>query len=134
MKKYTIVSMIALLSALAGCSSVPQSGEKRTVASSEFQCRFDEMIDGEKTEFSFSPDSLKLSITSPKTGVEVVDLSEDNFIAGGFTYVQDPKRKVNDWDVKKLEFISFTATPNVKINFKRTPASKSQTIAKNCVF
>lgn len=133
MKKYTIVSMIALLSVLAGCSSAPY-GEKRALASSEFQCRFDEMIDGEKAEFSFSPDSLKLSITTPKTGVEVVDLSEDNFISGGFTYVQDPKRKVNDWDVKKLEFISFSATPNVKLDFKRASASKAQTIAKNCIF
>lgn len=125
---------MAVLSVLAGCSSTPSSWEKRSVASSEFQCKFEEVINGEKAMFAFSPDSLRLSITTPKTGVEIVDLSEDNFISGGFTYVQDPKRVVNDWDLKKLEFVSFSATPNVKLDFKRTPSSKSQTIAKNCIF
>lgn len=133
MKKYVKVSLFTLLVVLVGCSSTRHT-DKRGVASSEFQCKFEEVIDGEKAEFAFSPDSLKLSITTAKTGVEVVDLSEDNFISGGFTYVQDPKRKVNDWDLKKLEFVSFTATPNVKLDFKRTPASKAMVLAKNCTF
>ena len=134
MKKYSVLSLMITLTVISGCSTKATKWEKRSVASSDFQCRFEEVIAGEKTQFSFTPDGLKLSISAPKTGVEIVDLSEENFIAGGFSYVQDPKRKVNDWDLKKLEFVSFTATPSVKLDFKRTPASKAETIEKKCVF
>ena len=134
MKKYSIFSFLITLTVFSGCSSTPVSWEKRSVASSDFQCRFEEVIAGEKTQFAFSPDGPKLSISTPKTGVEIVDLSEDNFIAGGFSYVQDSKRKVNDWDLKKLEFVSFTATPSVKLDFFRTPSSKAETIGKKCIF
>lgn len=134
MKKYSIMPLMIILLAATGCSSAPSTKDKRGVASSEFQCRFEEMVDGEMAEFSFAPDSLKLSIKTPKTGMEVVDLSEDNFIAGGFTYVQDPKRKANDWSVKALEFVSFTGTPSVKLALTRMPAAETKTIVKNCVF
>lgn len=134
MKINLIMSLTIIILATTACSSAPYSKDKRGVASSEFQCRFEEMVDGEMAEFSFAPDSLKLSIKTLKTGIEVVDLSEDNFIAGGFTYVQNPTRKANDWDVKALEFVSFTGTPSVKLALARIPATETKTIVKNCVF
>lgn len=125
MKKIFLTGNLVALVLLSGCSSFAPKKE-RELASKEYECRFSETINGEKTDFVFVPDSLKLQI-----GSEVVFLEEDNFVTGGFTYVQAPK-KASDWDVAKVEFISFSHNPKVTVDFKRTPASKKMTLSKFC--
>lgn len=131
MKKVFYVANILTLMTLAGCSSWSSPKKERALASEEYQCHFSEMIGGEKAEFVFIPDALKLKIQTPSKGEEVIYLEEDNFIAGGFTYTQSPK-KGQDWDVSKVEFVSFVASPKVSIKFARTPASKKLSVSKSC--
>lgn len=130
MKKYFIASNLMALVLLGGCATTAPHKE-RVVASKEYECRFSETIGGEKTDFVFNPNGLKLQIIAPKAGTEVVFLEEDNFISGGFTYAQAAK-KATDWDVSKIEFLSFTTNPKVTVDFKRTPASKKMTVTKFC--
>lgn len=128
-KKNMIPKALMVLALLSGCSTSPY--KERVVASKEFECRFSETINGEKTDFVFTPDALKLSIAAPKAGSEMIYLEEDNFVSGGFTYTQ-AKGKVNEWAVAKVEFISYAAKPKVTVNFNRTPASKKFTVTKDC--
>lgn len=111
---------------LASCSSYEHKKEVRKVASKEFECSFSEMMDGKKTEFIFSPGSMKLSVTNEKFGNEVVFLEEDNFVEGGFSFVMNKNEKEMQWPVKKVEFISYAAKPKVTVDFVRTPASKAE--------
>ena len=131
MKKYSLPALILISTIFGGCSS-PKVVIERETASKEFQCRFEEVVNGEKAQFVFSPDKLKLLISSSKMGEEVLMLEEDNFISGGFTYVAAKDKKLSDWSIKKIEFISFAERPSVMVDFSRTPASKAQVIAKNC--
>ncbi len=129
MKKIFILANLVVIAALSGCSS-PQYKE-RVVASKEYECRFSDTLNGEKTDFVFTPDALKLSIAGARSGTETLYLEEDNFVSGGFTYVQ-AKGKEKDWILSQVEFISFSTEPKVTLNFKRTPASKALSISKKC--
>lgn len=129
MKKVSVLVGLMMISFLTGCASHPQ--KERVVASKEFECRFSETVDGEKMDFVFTPDALKLSIAASKSGNEMLYLEEDNFVSGGFTYVQ-AKGKEKDWVLSKIEFISYAASPKVTLNFKRTPASKALSFSKEC--
>lgn len=133
MKNKSLLLSVLLMSVLTSCSSYQNKDEVRKVASKEFECAFTEMMDGKKTQFIFSPASMKLSVTNEKFGNEVVFLEEDNFISGGFSFVMDKKEKDGQWPVKKVEFISYAAKPKVTVNFVRTPASgQERTITKFC--
>lgn len=117
--KYTILSVL-LMSVLVSCSSQPQ----RQFASKEYECSFKD----QDSKFVFTPESMKLRVND-----EVIALEEDNFIKGGFSYVQEKGVKNSQWPVKKIEFLSFSTTPMVTVSFKRTPASKSEvTFTKYC--
>lgn len=132
MKNKSLILSAVIMSVLAGCSSQPYKGEERAVASKNFECLFSDIVDGKKTQFVFTPENLKLSMMSDK-GSDVVILVEDNFIAGGFSYVMDKKEKAGQWPVKKVEFISYATKPKVTVNFMRTPASKKEkTISQYC--
>lgn len=132
MKKNLLPSLFLITLFVSSCATRPVDVDGRAVASQEYECHFQEMVDGEMSKFVLSPDSLKLAISSPKTGTEVIYLSADNFVSGGFTYVRDLARDTSSWDLKKIEFHTFSNTPSVKVDFKRTPASKAQLIAKDC--
>lgn len=129
MKKVSALVGLLMISFLAGCAS--HSEKERVVASKEFECRFSETVNGEKLDFVFTPDALKLSIVAPKSGNELLYLEEDDFVSGGFTYVQ-AKGKEKDWVLSKIEFISYVPSPKVTLNFKRTPASKALSLSKEC--
>jgi hypothetical protein len=132
-KNKSFLLTIFLMSLLSSCSSINNLEEARKLASRDYECSFVETIDGQKSKFIFTPDNLKLSISSEKYGTETLLLEEDNFISGGFSYVQDKSAKESQWPVKKIEFISFSSTPKVIINFQRTPASsKEKSIVKFC--
>ena len=130
-----LINLITL-GAFSSCSSLDKvdiKEEKRTVASRDYECTFTEIIDGQKSSFIFTPDNLKLVVTNEKFGSETLFLEEDNFISGGFTYIQDKKSKIGQWPVKKIEFISFSSAPKVTISFQRTPSSvKAKTFSKSC--
>ena len=129
-----------LLSACSTMKPMPEevavvapTEEARSVASKEYECSFIDMGDGEKSEFVFTPDSLKLKVTNAKYGTETLYLEEDNFVTGGFTYVQDASKNRSQWPVKKITFISFSTKPKVTVHFNRTPASdKPRSITKIC--
>lgn len=133
MKNKSLALSIFVMSVLTSCSSYTYKDEARTVASKDYECSFTEVIDGQMSQFVFTPENLKLSITNDKFGTETLYLEEDNFISGGFSYVQDKAEKKGQWPVKKIEFLSFTTSPKVTISFARTPASKKEkTITKLC--
>ncbi|MBC7711719.1 MAG: hypothetical protein H7177_00170 [Rhizobacter sp.] len=133
MKNKSLALSVLVLGVLSSCSSYKNTEETRKLASKDYECSFKETIDGQKSSFVFTPDNLKLIVTNDKYGTETLFLEEDNFISGGFSYVQDKASKGSQWPVKKIEFLSFTSSPKVTINFKRTPASaKEQTIVKYC--
>ena len=128
MKNKSLALSIFVMSVLASCSSHTIKDETRSVASKDYECSFAEVIDGQMSQFVFTPENLKLSITNDKLGTETLYLEEDNFISGGFSYVQDKAEKKGQWAVKKIEFLSFTNSPKVTIRFARSPASKKEKI------
>lgn len=133
MKNKLLPSVFLITLFVSSCATHKEFTDGRAVASKEYECHFEEVVNGELSKFVLSPDSMKLAVTSPKTGTEVIYLSVDNFVTGGFTYVRDLSKDTSSWDLKKIEFQTFSATPSVKVDFKRTPASKAQTIAKDCL-
>ena len=126
-----ILMNLLFLSFLSGCSTHGPHPKERKLASKDYECKFTETIAGEKVDFVFIPDALKLMVTNSKSGLETIYLEEDNFVSGGFTYTQAKGKEV-DWLLSKIEFISYTASPKVTVDFKRTPASKAVSISKSC--
>lgn len=116
MNIYQFIIVISSL-ALWGCGSQPFSAPKRIVASSDFQCSLEGHLDKELARFVFTPEDLKLSISTAKKGEEIHFLSEDNFIAGGFSYVEELGGPEKNWKIKKVEFLSFVAKPKLSITF-----------------
>ena len=133
MKNKLLPSLFLITLFVTSCATKTDHTDGRAVASKEYECHFEEVVNGELSKFILSPDSLKLAVTSPKLGTEVIYLSVDNFVTGGFTYVRDQRKDTSSWDLKKIEFQTFSATPSVKVDFKRTPSSTSHFISKDCL-
>jgi hypothetical protein len=115
-----------------GKSSGPDG--TRQIASKEFQCSFNEVIDGKKINFIFNPENLLLTIFDDENNASTLTLLEDDFVSGGFTYSLDKDKTLTEnWKFRKMDFISFTDSPKVVLQFLRTPASdKALKITKPC--
>jgi hypothetical protein len=115
-----------------GKSSGPDG--TRQIASKEFQCSFNEVIDGKKINFIFNPENLLLTIFDDENNASTLTLLEDDFVSGGFTYSLDKDKSLTEnWKFRKMDFISFTDSPKVVLQFLRTPASdKALKITKPC--
>jgi hypothetical protein len=135
-KIYMNIALLAAASFLSACSVAPVPApietENRTIASKEYECQFEEDINGQMTSFVFSPESLKLSITNDKLGSQTILLEEDSFISGGVTYISSPGNAKSNWTVKKIEFMSFVSKPSVTLSLKKTNKDKPVLVSKKC--
>lgn len=132
-KFYTNLVILLSVSFTSACSMAPKPApviEKREIASKEYECKFEEELNGEMTTFIFSPDSLKLSISSKKIGQQTLILEEDSFISGGVTYIASAGNPKSTLSVKKIEFTSFVAKPSIVVSMKK--GNKLTRVAKSC--
>ena len=118
MKKLVLCSWLPLALSLFGCSNISRKEEKvRDVASNLYQCKFEESINGQNAQFIFTPENLELSVESANSEMKMIKLREDNFITGGFSYIQEGDSH-QDIKVEKIQFTSFTSSPRVSVDLK----------------